>query len=378
MSTAFGDPVPEVDPREAARRQAAGALLLDVREPGEWALGTPDGALCVALGELARAGDRLPPRDREILAICASGRRSLAAAAQLRAAGWPRVASVAGGFTRWRAEGLPWSSRSALDADALARYARHLVLPEVGESGQRRLLDARVLVVGAGGLGSPAAFYLAAAGVGHLTLVDPDVVERSNLQRQILHADARVGLPKVESARASLLALNPTIVVDALQARVDAGNAAALVAAADVVVDGTDNFAARYLLDAACTRHGKPLVYGAIHRFDGQVCVFGGAPDAPCYRCLFPDPPAAADAPDCATAGVLGVLPGIVGSLQAAEAIKLVLGIGEPLRGRLLNLQALGMRWRELRVPRDPDCPGCGPVAGRRPPQGLEAICSLA
>jgi molybdopterin/thiamine biosynthesis adenylyltransferase/rhodanese-related sulfurtransferase len=378
VSGANHAPVPEIDPREAARRQAAGALLLDVREPGEWALGTPDGASLIALGALASAADRLPPRTQEILAICATGRRSLLAAAQLREAGWPRVASVAGGFVRWREQGLPWSTQSSLDADARERYARHLVLPEVGEAGQQRLLASRVLVVGAGGLGSPAAFYLAAAGVGHLTLVDPDVVDRSNLQRQILHTDARVGMSKVESARAALQALNPGITIDALPLRVDAGNAANLVGAAHVVVDGTDNFTARYLLDAACTLHGKPLVYGAIHRFDGQVAVFGGAPGAPCYRCLFPDPPAAEDAPDCATAGVLGVLPGIIGSLQAAETIKLILGIGEPLRGRLLNLQALGMHWRELRVPRDPGCPGCGPAAGRRPPQGLEALCALA
>jgi molybdopterin/thiamine biosynthesis adenylyltransferase/rhodanese-related sulfurtransferase len=367
----------EIDPAEAWRLVGQGAVLLDVREPGEWALGVPDGAHTIALGELAAARDRLPPRDRPLLAICASGRRSLQAVQWLREAGWPASRSVAGGFQRWRAEGLPWTSRSALDADARERYARHLLLPEVGEAGQSRLLAARVLLVGAGGLGSPVALYLAAAGVGRLRIVDPDVVDRSNLQRQILHRDDGVGLPKAASARATLQALNPRIEVDARALEVDAGNVAALVADADVVVDGSDNFVARYLLDAACLAAGKALVYGAIHRFEGQVSVFGGAADAPCYRCLFPDPPAAADAPDCATAGVLGVLPGIVGSVQAAEAIKLLLGIGTPLRGRLLHLDARAMAFRELRVPRDPHCPGCGPAATRRPPQGLEALCTL-
>ena len=367
----------EIDPREARRRQLAGAVLIDVREPGEWALGVAEGAATLALGTLPASRDRLPSSDVEILAICASGRRSLDAARWLRGAGWPKASSVAGGFQRWRAEGLPWAARSALDDDARERYARHLLLPDVGEAGQLRLLGSRVLLVGAGGLGSPAAYYLAAAGVGRLRIVDPDVVDRSNLQRQILHQEAGIGRPKALSAREALLALNPRIAIEALQERVDAGNVAALVADADVVVDGTDNFVARYLLDAACQAAGKPLVYGAIHRFEGQVSVFGGAEGAPCYRCLFPDPPAAEDAPDCAAAGVLGVLPGIVGSLQAAEAIKLLLGIGTPLRGRLLHLDARTMAFRELRVPRDPGCPGCGPTALRRPPQGLEALCTL-
>lgn len=367
----------EVDPAAAWRLVGQGAFLIDVREPGEWALGMPDGAHGMALATLADSLDRLPGRATPVLAMCASGRRSLQAASWLREQGWDAAQSVAGGFQRWRAEGLPWASRSVLDEDARERYARHLLLPEVGEAGQARLLGSRVLLVGAGGLGSPAALYLAAAGIGNLRIIDPDVVERSNLQRQILHQDAGIGRPKAWSAREALLALNPRIAIEAMQARVDAGNVAALVADADVVVDGTDNFVARYLLDAACQAAGRPLVYGAIHRFEGQVSVFGGTGEAPCYRCLFPDPPAAADAPDCATAGVLGVLPGIVGSLQAAEAIKLLLGIGTPLRGRLLQFDARAMSFRELRVPRDPGCPGCGPQAARRPPQGLESLCTL-
>ena len=376
MTSAPPEPL-DVAPDEALRLMSAGAILIDVREPDEVALGTPVGAIPIPLRELPTATARLPAREAPLLTICASGRRSQQAAQWLQASGWAGARSVAGGFLRWQAEGLPAVVHSALDADARERYARHLLLPGVGEAGQLRLLAARVLVVGAGGLGSPAAFYVAAAGVGHLRIVDPDVVDRSNLQRQILHRDAAVGMPKADSARAALLALNPRIAVEALSLRVDAGNVQALVADADVVVDGSDNFIARYLLDAACQAAGKPLVYGAIHRFEGQVSVFGGAEEAPCYRCLFPDPPAAADAPDCATAGVLGVLPGIVGSLQAAEAIKLMLGIGVPLRGRLLHVDARGMVFRELRVPRDPQCPGCGPAPLRRPPQGLEALCAL-
>lgn len=379
MSTPRESSIIEIEPAEAVRQQAAGALLLDVREPGEWALGSPDGAARIALAELAATIERPPLHDRtrRIALLCASGRRSLLAAALLRDAGFAQVASVAGGFQRWRQQDLPWSPVSTLDADARERYSRHLLLPEVGEAGQQRLLRARVLVVGAGGLGSPVALYLAAAGVGYLRIMDPDLIERSNLQRQILHADARVGESKASSAATSLRELNPSIVIDARQQRVDAGNVRELVGDVDLVVDGSDNFVTRYLLDAACTASGKPLVYGAIHRFEGQVSVFGGDPQAPCYRCLFPDPPAAQDAPSCAEAGVLGVLPGIVGSLQATEALKLLLGIGRSLRGRLLHVDALSMQFRELGIARDPLCPGCGPIENRRLPQGLESLCRI-
>ena len=265
-----------------------------------------------------------------------------------------------GGVARWQAEALPFD-RGALDADAAERYARHLVLPEVGIAGQKKLADARIALIGAGGLGSPAALYLAAAGVGTLTLVDDDRVERSNLQRQVVHTDARVGARKTESARIAIEALNPTTRVIAHGVRLVATNVESIVRDHDVVVDGADNFPTRYLLSAACTRLGIPLVYGAVHRFTGQVSVFDARrDDSPCYRCLFPEPPSATEAPNCSEAGVLGVLPGVIGLLQATEAIKLVLGVGAPLVGRLLCYDALAATFREIRLPRDAACPGCG------------------
>ncbi len=351
----------EVSPAQAHARLAAGAVLVDVREPGEWALGTPIGALRVPLARLVEglADEGVEP-GTAVLAICGGGSRSLRAVEALRARGYGRVASVTGGFTRWKREGLPFEIVSTLDADARERYARQLVLPEVGEAGQLKLTAARVLVVGAGGLGSPAAYYLAAAGVGRLRIVDPDRVDRSNLHRQILHADARVGDPKATSAQATLAALNPRVAVEAIDARLDDGNAAALVAGCDVVLDGSDNFAARYALNAACVAARIPLVYGAVHRYEGQVSVFVlGA--GPCYRCLFPEPPPPEAAPNCAEAGVLGVVPGLVGIMQASETIKLILGLGEPLSGRVAHIDARPMRVRELTLRRDPDCPGCGP-----------------
>jgi molybdopterin/thiamine biosynthesis adenylyltransferase len=252
-------------------------------------------------------------------------------------------------------------------------------LAQVGAAGQQRLMASRVVVVGAGGLGSPAAFYLAAAGVGTLVLVDDDRVERSNLQRQILHTDAAVGLPKVVSARERLLALNPRLRVDGVQARLAPENVEALLRGADVVIDGSDNFATRYLVDAACRELALPLVYGAVERFTGQVSVFDAGRQrgrAPCYRCLFPEPPGADAAPNCAEAGVLGVLPGLIGMLQATEALKLLLGIGDPLVGRLLTVDALGMRFRELALPADPDCPGCGAHAVFDGYAAIETFCA--
>jgi len=248
------------------------------------------------------------------------------------------------------------------DADFLDRYSRHLLLPEIGMDGQRRLEAARVLLIGAGGLGSPVALYLAAAGVGHLRLVDDDVVDRSNLQRQVLHTDSGIGMPKVESARRTLSALNPRTRIETIAERASVTNVEALLEDVDVVVDGADNFAARYLLNDACIKLRKPLVYGAVQRFEGQVSVFDAGRQrgvAPCYRCLFPQPPAAEFAPNCAEAGVLGVVPGIIGLLQANEAIKLLLGIGKTLTGRLLHFDALGMRFREVRLRPDPDCAVC-------------------
>jgi len=361
-----------ISPAEALRRHRAGAVLVDVREPHERVTGHAVGALGVVQAALAADPHAaLPDRDVEVLLICELGGRSRQAADALLAAGYRRVASVDGGTRRWIAEGLPVEQPQASDSDHdfHDRYSRHLRLPEVGEAGQRRLQAARVAMVGAGGLGSPAAFYLAAAGVGTLVLADDDIVDRSNLQRQILHTDARIGMSKVESARIALSALNPTIAVEAFAERIGTDNVERLIASADVVVDGADNFPARYLLNDACVKLGKPLVYGAVHRFEGQVSVFDAGRQrgvAPCYRCLFPEPPPPEAAPNCAEAGVLGVLPGVIGLLQATEAIKLILGIGEPLVGRLLQFDALAMRFRETRLAADPDCRLCAP--GRKFP----------
>lgn len=357
----------ELTPEQARERQRQGALLMDVRQAHERAGGMAEGALGVAKDELLAApGTRLPALDREIVLICQSGRRSADAASVLGALGYTAVASVAGGTVAWRTAGLPLvqPQMDAADRDFYDRYSRHLLLPQVGEAGQRRLQQARVLVLGAGGLGAPASFYLAAAGVGHLRVVDHDVVERSNLQRQIVHAEAAVGVAKVLSARERLLALNPHVDIEAVQARVSSDNVDALLQDVDVVLDGSDNFPLRYLLNDACIKHAKPLVYAAIERFDGQVSVFDAGRQrgvAPCYRCLFPEPPPPEFAPNCSEAGVLGVLPGLAGVMQATEVLKLLLGVGEPLVGRLLRFDALQMRFRESRVSADPDCPVCAP-----------------
>ena len=345
----------EMTPAEAHIRQSAGSTLIDVREPGEWAEGTPIGALRIPLAQLLGSEVASMPHDTPLMTICRSGGRSMRAVEALRAAGYRDVMSVCGGFTRWKREGLPFEVISKLDADARQRYARHLVLPDVGEAGQVKLGQARVTLIGAGGLGSPIALYLAAAGVGFLRVVDDDRIERSNLQRQVLHTDDGIGSPKVESARASIAALNPRVVVEAVEARALADNVESLVADVDLVIDGADNLATRYLLNDACAKLGKPLVYGAVHRFEGQVSVFDAA-RGPCYRCLFPEPPSGDAAPNCAEAGVLGVLPGTIGLLQATEALKLILGIGEPLIGRLMAYDALAVKFTELRLPRDPEC----------------------
>ncbi|WP_313342611.1 molybdopterin-synthase adenylyltransferase MoeB [Stenotrophomonas sp.] len=359
--------IPEITPEQARHRLAHGALLIDVREPHERATGMAEGALGIARGDLqADPSTHLPALGRDVVLICQSGKRSMDAAQALAELGYPNIASVHGGTTAWRAAGLPLVQplQSDDERDFNERYSRHLLLPQIGVAGQQALLGARVLVLGAGGLGSPAAFYLAAAGVGHLRIADDDVVDRSNLQRQILHTDASVGLPKVHSARERLLALNPRLDVEAVQARVSSANIDALLDGMDVVVDGSDNFPLRYLLNDACIQHEIPLVYGAVERFTGQVSVFDAGRQrgqAPCYRCLFPEPPPPGFAPNCAEAGVLGVLPGMVGLLQATEVLKLLLGMGEPLVGRLLTFDALGMRFREIRLRPDPACPLCAP-----------------
>ena len=371
--------VPEISPAEALAWQTRGALLIDVREDAERAAGTPANALGLSRGFLELRIEQLEAdRDRAMLMLCGSGQRSLLAAEALQRLGYRQVSSVTGGFNRWKTEGLPITTH-ALDADAAERYARQLQLPQVGEVGQARLAAANVVLLGAGGLGAPAALYLAAAGVGRLTLIDDDRVERSNLHRQIIHADARVGMAKTESARIALQALNPRIRIELRNERLQAGNVERLLAGHDLVIDGADNFPARYLLAAASRQLKLPMVYGAVERFSGQLSVFDPRrDDSPCYRCLFPEPPAAADAPNCSEAGVLGVLPGIVGLLQATEALKLILGLGEPLVGRLLSFDALGMHFRETRLPRDPACPGCGVSATFGGYEDVVRLCSAA
>lgn len=356
----------ELSPREASQRLAQGAMLIDVREDHERELGMAEGARGIARAELESAPHlHVPDRDTELLLICQGGGRSMLAAECLQRLGYAHVASVRGGSAMWQAAGLPFTRPAAqVDEDFHARYSRHMKLPEIGAKGQRRLEAASVLVLGAGGLGSPLGFYLAAAGVGHLRIADDDTVDRSNLQRQILHVDADVGMPKVDSAETRLSALNPRVQVEAVPERASSENIDRLLEGVDVVVDGADNFAARYLLNDACVKHAKPLVYGAVHRFEGQVGVFDAGRQrgvAPCYRCLFPEPPPAEAAPNCSEVGVLGVLPGVIGLLQATEAIKLLLGLGDPLAGRILHFDALAMRFRETRLSPDPDCPVCAP-----------------
>jgi len=369
--------ITEITPQQAHARQQQGAVLIDVREADEHALGIPTDALLRPRAQLeSDPAQSISSPDVDVLLICGSGKRSMLAARTLENKGYSRLASVAGGFQAWQAAGLPISARH--DADFLERYSRHLRLPQVGIDGQKQLEHARILLVGAGGLGSPAAFYLAAAGVGFLRLVDDDVVDRSNLQRQILHTDAGIGTAKVESAAQRLAALNPRIRIDAVQARVTTENVEALIGDVDVVIDGADNFPTRYLLSDACVQMGKPLVYGAVHRFEGQVSVFDAGRkrgEAPCYRCLFPEPPRAEDAPNCAEAGVLGVLPGIIGLLQATEALKLVLDIGHSLSGRLLQFDALQLRFHETRLTPDPHCAVCAPGFEFPGYQELQAIC---
>jgi molybdopterin/thiamine biosynthesis adenylyltransferase/rhodanese-related sulfurtransferase len=347
--------------REAAELLAGDALFLDVREQGEWDLGHVPEALHIPLGVLEdRVTDELPDREREVVVYCAHGRRSLAALATLRALGYERSRHLSDGFEEWEKGGFPVVVPSTLEPDQRRRYSRHLLIPELGEAGQRRLLESSVLLIGAGGLGSPASLYLAAAGVGTLGIVDDDVVDESNLQRQIAHSTQRLGDPKVESARDTLTALNPDVQVKTFNERLSSENIDRILGEGwDVIVDGADNFPTRYLVNDASVWHGIPVVHGSIYRFEGQATVFQPG-EGPCYRCLFPTPPPPELAPSCAEGGVLGVLPGVIGSLQANETIKLLAGIGEPLVGRLLLFDALSATFTEVTLRRDPDCPVCG------------------
>ncbi|MBA2475534.1 MAG: molybdopterin-synthase adenylyltransferase MoeB [Actinobacteria bacterium] len=352
--------IEEIDSAEAAARGDA-PLFLDVREQDEWQEGHLPGALHIPRGFLeSRVEAAVPERDRPIVVYCAAGARSAFAAKTLVELGYSDVASLAGGYTEWKRNGLPTQISRFLDPGKRARYSRHLLIPEVGEEGQLRLLDSRILLIGAGGLGSPASLYLAAAGVGTLGIVDEDVVDASNLQRQIVHSTATLGTPKVESAQAAIEALNPDVRVLPYRERLTSENIDRILADGwDLIVDGADNFPTRYLVNDASVWHGIPVVHGSIYRFDGQITVFKPH-EGPCYRCLFPTPPPPELAPSCAEGGVLGVLPGIVGSLQASEALKLALGIGKPLIGRLLLVDALETSFTEIALRRDPACPVCG------------------
>lgn len=339
--------VPEVDAARAAELRDAGALMLDVREPNETALGVIPGGTLVPRGLIETSIDgAAPDRATPIVVNCASGVRSLLAATTLQAMGYTDVVSLAGGFAAWKADGQPWEEPNA-EGDDLARYSRHLLLPEVGVSGQRKLLQSKVLIVGAGGLGSPAALYLAGAGVGTIGLADMDTVDVTNLQRQVIHDTLRVGWSKVESARRSITALNPDVEVVTHDTRVDSDNAVELLSGYDVVIDGADNFDVRYALSDASVETGVPVVYGSVFRFEGQATVFDPTAGFT-YRNFMPEPPPPEVAPNCSTAGVLGVLPGIIGTIQATEAVKLLLGIGRPLIGRMLVVDALEMDTVEL------------------------------
>ena len=355
--------VAEIDAVSVAARlaEATPPLLVDVREQYEWDDARIDGAVHVPLAHLeARIGEVAPDRARPIVLYCASGVRSALGAETLTRLGYAEVASLAGGIVEWHRVGLPSVAEVELTDAQRRRYSRHLLLPEVGVEGQRRLLEARILLIGAGGLGSPAALYLAAAGVGTLGIVDDDVVDETNLQRQILHSTERLGEPKSDSARATIEALNPDVDVRTFDERLSAATVERVLAEGwDVIVDGADNFPTRYLVNDAGVWHRIPVVHGSIYRFEGQATVFA-PPAGPCYRCLFPEPPPPELAPSCAEGGVLGVLPGVIGSLQATEALKLVLGTGEPLVGRLLLYDAGAASFSEVRVRRDPSCPVCG------------------
>jgi len=351
--------IDEIDARTAG--ELAGAAWIDVREDDEWQEGHIPGATHVPRGYLeSRIESAVPAKDTPLVVYCAAGSRSAFAAKTLQELGYSSVRSLIGGFTDWKRNGGEITIPRTLTPERRTRYSRHLLIPELGEEGQLKLLDARILLIGAGGLGSPAALYLAAAGVGTLGLIDADIVDETNLQRQIIHSLDTLGTPKVDSAKASIEALNPDVDVITYRERLTSENIDRILDDGwDIIVDGADNFPTRYLVNDASVWHGIPVVHGSIYRFEGQVTVFKPH-DGPCYRCLFPEPPPPELAPSCSEGGVLGVLPGIVGTLQTNEAIKLAAGIGEPLAGRLLLFDALSTEFSEVKIERRPDCPVCG------------------
>ncbi|HEY4408966.1 MAG TPA: molybdopterin-synthase adenylyltransferase MoeB [Acidimicrobiia bacterium] len=352
----------EVTP-EQAEAERGRATFLDVREADEHDQGTIPGSVFLPRGNLELSIEgKVSDKDTPLVVYCAGGARSALAAKSLIDLGYTDVVSMSGGFNQWKNEGRDWITPQSLSAEQRNRYQRHLLLPEVGDAGQQKLLASKVLLLGAGGLGSPAALYLAAAGVGTIGIIDMDVVDASNLQRQILHNMDRIGERKVDSAKKTLTALNPDVNVVTYDVRLGADNVLEIIDGYDLIVDGTDNFPTRYLVNDAALLKRIPVVHGSIFRFEGQATVF--APyEGPCYRCLIPEPPPPELAPSCAEAGVLGVLPGIVGSIQAIEAIKVLLGLGDPLIGRLLAYDSLEQSFRTFKVNRDPNCPACGPEA---------------
>jgi len=354
--------IPEWSPDEVRQRMSNGGgyTLIDVREKEEYREGHLAGALSVPRGFLdMRIEEAVPDKDAKIILYCAGGTRSLLAGRTMHELGYRNVVSMSGGYSGWKNAGHPWEADRQFTADQLNRYSRHFLLPEVGEAGQAKLLDAKVLCIGAGGLGSPTAFYLAAAGVGTIGIVDMDTVDVSNLQRQILHTNDRVGMPKVESAQKTLNALNPDVKIVGIQDRVSSENIMELIRDYDVIVDGCDNFPTRYLVNDACYMAGKPNVHGSIFQFEGQATVF--YPDkGPCYRCLFPEPPPPGAAPSSQDARVPGVLPGLVGCVQALETMKVILGVGKPLIGRMIYFDTLSMELRIHKLRKDPSCPLCG------------------
>jgi molybdopterin/thiamine biosynthesis adenylyltransferase/rhodanese-related sulfurtransferase len=341
-------------------RGGSGEAIIDVREQDEYVQGYIPGATWIPRGYLElRIEEAVPDRDQPVILYCAGGTRSALAARSLRELGYTKVQSMAGGFTSWKRNGYPFDIPVVMTKEQELRYSRHTMLPEVGVKGQIKLLESRVLCIGAGGLGSPSSLYLAAAGVGTIGIIDDDVVDASNLQRQILHSTERVGMAKVDSAEKTIVGLNPDVKVKKYRERLTSDNVLQILQDFDVIVDGADNFQTRYLLNDAALKLGKPVVHSSIFRFEGQMTVFS-AQGGPCYRCLYPEPPPPEEAPSCQEAGVLGVLPGIMGVLQATEAVKIILGIGTTLAGRLLVFDALKTKFRELKLRHDPKCPTCG------------------
>jgi sulfur-carrier protein adenylyltransferase/sulfurtransferase len=373
--------IKSIDIDEARRMlEKPGTVLLDVREGDEWRQGHIPQAVGIPRGFLElRVEEKVPDHKTPVILQCASGTRSLLAARSLRELGYENVYNLTGGFNAWKDRGLPWVADRQFTPDELTRYSRHFVIPEVGEKGQAKLLDAKVLLLGAGALGSSSSLYLAAAGVGTLGLVDFDVVDLSNLQRQIIHTTDRVGMLKTESAEKSIKAINPGIKVNRHEVRLTSDNVMDIIKDYDVIVNCGDNFPTRYLINDACVLAHKPLVDGAIFRFEGNATVFYPARGGPCYRCLYPEPAPPDMAPSCAEAGVLGALPGIIGSIEALEAIKLILGAGEPLIGRMVYFDTLSKDYvRVLKIKRDPKCPVCSDHPTQTGLIDYEAFCGLA